>query len=90
MRKDLLYKVIFGGAVFIPIFVFATDWYIMTVDTTYYNGVYGTSIALDSLDIPHIAYCRYCGPGLMYASLNPDDSTWIIESVFDSAGVKCD
>ncbi|MCK4256309.1 hypothetical protein KAX35_05440, partial [candidate division WOR-3 bacterium] len=90
MRKDLLNNVIFWGVIFIPLCAFATDWHIMTVDTTYYNGVYGTSIALDSLDIPHIAYCRYCGPGLMYASLNPDDSTWIIESVFDSAGVKCD
>ena len=91
MQQYILKRVIlYGVAIFIPIFVFATDWYIMTVDTTYYNGVYGTSIALDSLDIPHIAYCRYCGPGLMYASLNPDDSTWIIESVFDSAGVKCD
>ncbi|MCK4256807.1 hypothetical protein KAX35_07960 [candidate division WOR-3 bacterium] len=89
MRKDLLNKFIFWGVVFIPLFAFATDWHIMTVDTLY-SGVYGTSIALDSLDIPHIAYCRYYGPGLMYAYLNPDDSTWIIESVFDSAEVKCD
>ncbi|MDD5528742.1 MAG: T9SS type A sorting domain-containing protein [bacterium] len=55
-------------------------WYISTVDTTYYTGKYGTSIALDSLDIPHIAYCQYAGKGLMYASRNPD-STWTLEDV---------
>jgi hypothetical protein len=64
------------------------DWYITTVDTTPYSGVDGTSIALDSLGRPHIAYARYAGPGgLMYASWNPD-STWTIESVFDSAGAR--
>ncbi|MCK4256032.1 hypothetical protein KAX35_04010, partial [candidate division WOR-3 bacterium] len=83
-------KIVSLSVILTSVYAFATDWYIMTVDTTYYNGVYGTSIALDSLDIPHIAYCRYCGPGLMYAFFNPDDSTWIIESVFDSARVKCD
>ena len=88
MRKDLLNKVVFWGVVFIPLFTFATDWYIMMVDTTNWSGIYGTSIALDSVGIPHIAYCRYNGPGLMYASLNSEDSTWILESVFDSAGVK--
>ncbi len=88
MRKDLLNKVLFWGVVFIPLFSFTTDWYIMMVDTTDWSGVYGTSIALDSVGIPHIAYCRYNGPGLMYASFNSEDSTWILESVFDSAGVK--
>ncbi len=91
MEQYLLKKgILWGLTILSPLFVFATDWYITTVDTTYYNGVYGTSIALDSFDIPHIAYCRYCGPGLMCASWNPDDSIWVVESVFDSAGVKCD
>ena len=89
MQKDLLRKVIlYGVTIFIPLFIFATDWYIMVADNTPNSGVYGTSIALDSLDIPHIAYCRYLSSGLMYASWNPDDSTWIAESVYDSADIK--
>ncbi|MEA3431124.1 MAG: hypothetical protein U9R01_00365 [candidate division WOR-3 bacterium] len=60
----------------------ATDWWVTTVDTTYYNGVYGTSIALDTLDIPHIAYCRYVGGGLVYASftqrIQPGAMNWYL------------
>lgn len=65
----------------------ATDWWITTVDTTRNSGIYGTSIALDSLGMPHLAYCRYSSGGLVYASFNPVDSSWSYELVFDSAGV---
>ncbi|MCK4256373.1 hypothetical protein KAX35_05765, partial [candidate division WOR-3 bacterium] len=91
MRKDLLNKVLFWGVVFVPLIAFTTDWYIMIVDSTPNSGVGGTSIALDSLGIPHIAYRDYDGnppEGLIYASWNPIDSIWIREVIFDSAGVK--
>jgi len=84
MRKLSLF-ILFISMFGLPIW--ATDWWVTTVDTTYYNGVYGTSIALDTLGMPHIAYCRYAGGGLVYASFNPEDSTWSYELVFDSAGV---
>jgi hypothetical protein len=62
------------------------DWYTTTVDTTPYSGAYGTSIALDSMDYPHIAYCRYKTDGLMYASW--DGEEWQLEKVFQSANAK--
>ncbi|MCK4256368.1 hypothetical protein KAX35_05740, partial [candidate division WOR-3 bacterium] len=94
MLQCLLKRVmLYGVAIFIPLFAFATDWYIMIVDSTPNSGVGGTSIALDSLGIPHIAYRDYDGnppEGLIYASWNPIDSVWIREVVFDSADAKWD
>jgi hypothetical protein len=69
-------------AVIISLHVCGADWYVTTVDTTPYSGSYGTSIALDSLDYPHIAYCRYKTDGLMYASW--DGEEWQLEKVFQS------
>ncbi len=57
-----------------------SGWHIETVDACDSGSFgYGTSIALDSADQPHIAYCLVDEDYLMYASWN--DSDWQYELV---------
>jgi len=56
-------------------------WQVVMVDTTDSIGGYGTSLALDSLDRPHISY--YYGGDLRYACWNGLE--WQIQKV-DTAG----
>jgi len=58
-----------------------SGWHIETVDACDSGSwQYGTSIALDSDDLPHIAYCSADGLDLMYASWNGSD--WQHEVVY--------
>ncbi len=57
------------------------SWWTTTVDTAQNTGIYGTSIVVDSLNIPHIAYVNANTQQLMYALFNPSDSTWSYEVV---------
>lgn len=57
-----------------------SEWHIETVDACDSGSFgWGTSIALDSADQPHIAYCSVEGNYLMYASWNGSD--WQYELV---------
>jgi len=63
-----------------------SDWQIETVDATDSGAfVYGTSIALDIMDRPYIAYCSMDGTDLMYAFNN--GTGWQADSIYEITSI---
>ncbi len=77
MRKSLMFL-----GILYPL-ICSGDWWITTVDS---HSVGGSSIAIDSSGIPHIAYTRCDAGGFFkYVSGNPIDSSWTLEFTHDSS-----